>query len=170
MAKFSFKIAVSIILAGLFIVVSFAALDYENLGSPFYIVSGFIVAFIFSFGFAMGHIYAEPVTELLKNMDGKVDGNEDSKKPEIKTHDEIEELARAFGKVTQGLEEKVLGIETQKKTSDIKFKTKDIVSEKVIDALEEKIKNRTGELERVTKERDQLKIQIQELQGQRSKK
>lgn len=169
MQKFSFKIAFSIIAAGLFIVVSFAALNYENLTSPFYIVAGFVVAFIFLFGFAMGHNYATPLKELLKKAEDVSKGDLKSKF-HLETKDEIEELSKAFNKITEGLEKNTSEIETLKKTSDIKLKTKDIVSEKVIDALEEKIKNRTADLERVTTERDQLNKQLQELQDQLNKK
>lgn len=159
MQKFSYKIAFSIIVASLFIVVSFAALNYENLYSPFYIVSGTLLAFIFLFGFAMGHIYSKPVRELLTKASDVSNGNFKNK-AEVKTKDEIEELSKVFNKMTEGLEKSAQEVETIKKTSDIKFKTKDIVSEKVIDALEAKIKNRTSELERAVAETEQLKKQL----------
>lgn len=159
MHKFSSKLAISIIIAGLFIVVSFAALDYEDLDSSFYLVSGTIVAFIFLFGFAMGHTYAEPVKEILKKADVIGSGNL-KQRADVKTKDEIEELSKAFNKITEGLEKSTSDMENLKKSSDIKFKTKDLVSEKVIDALEEKVKNRTAELERTVAELEKLRGQV----------
>jgi len=159
MGKFSFKIAFSIITAGFFIVVSFAALNYENLNASFYIVSGFLVIFILLFGIAMGRIYALPFKELLEKADNVNKGDLKSR-VHLKTKDEVEELSRAFNKIAEGLEKSTSDIETIKRSSDIKFKTKDIVSEKVIDALEEKIKNRTLDLEKVMRESEQLREQI----------
>lgn len=161
MYRFSYKIAFSIIVAGLFIVVSFAALNYENLGSPFYIVAGTLVAFIFLFGFAMGSNYALPLKELLNKTSGVSTGNFKNK-AEVNTKDEIEELSKVFNKMIEGLEKSAQEVETIKKTSDIKFKTKDIVSEKVIDALEAKIKNRTSELEKVMAELEKTKEQLRQ--------
>ncbi len=161
MGKFSFKIAFSIIAAGLFIVVSFAALNYENLSLSFHIVSSFIIAFIFLFGFAMGHAHALPVRELLKKVDNVKMGNFRSKL-QLRTKDEIEEISNAFNQVTEGLEKNIEDARALKKSTDIKLKTKDIMSEKIIDALEEKIKNRTTDLERAIAETDQLKKQLRE--------
>jgi len=127
------------------------------------------VIFIFLFGFAMGGIYAMPVKGLLRNVVNIGSGNI-KEKVQVKTKDEIEELSNVFNKVTEGLQKSNQEMEILKKTSDIKFKTKDIVSEKVIDALEAKIRSRTSDLERVVAERDQLKQQLQDLQSQVSRK
>ena len=159
MQKFSFKIAISIILAGLFVVVSFAAINYDNLTSPFYIISGLLVAFIFFFGFAMGFNYLQPVKELLNKARKAEDGDLKSK-VELKTKDEIEELSKAFNKITEGLEKTKYEAETYKKTGDIKLQTKSILSDKVISALEEKIKNRTVDLEKAMVQIDMLKSQL----------
>ncbi len=159
MQKFSFKIAFSIILAGLFIVVCFAALNYDNLTTSFYIVSGLVVVFILFFGFAMGSSYAFPVKQLLKKADNIKKGDLKSRL-NLHTKDEIEELSKTFNKITDDMEKSSLDMQDFKKSSEIKFKTKDIVSEKIIDALEEKIKNRTADLEKTMAELDRVKEQL----------
>jgi|SRR3989338_7268733 len=159
MQKFSFKIAFSIIVAGIFIVASYAAINYDNLHFPFYIVSACLMVFIFLFAFAVGSNYAAPIKELLDVIDGKKKAIPPNNFPP-KTKDEIEELSKAFSKITEGLERSTTDIETLKRTSDIKFKTKDLVSEKIIDALEEKIRNRTSEMQKVVTELQQAKDQL----------
>ena len=159
MYRFSFKIAFSIIAAGLFIIVCFAALNYENLTNTFYIISGLLVVFIVLFGFAMGGTYSFPLKQLLKKAESINRGDLKSKL-NLKTKDETEELSHTFNKITESIEKNTSEMEDFKKSSDIKFKTKDIVTEKIIDALEEKIKNRTSDLERSMIEVERLKEQL----------
>lgn len=160
MRTFSSKIAFSIIAAGLFVVSSFVALNYEHLTSPFYVVSGLLVAFVLLFGCAMGNNYSLPVRELLKEADMAVKKATSKNHLQSETKDEVEQLSKAFNVIVQGLSQKSSDMETFKKSSDIKFKTKDIVSEKVIDVLEEKVKNRTVELERVSVELERTRQQL----------
>lgn len=176
MKKFSFKIAFTIITAGLFVVVSFAALNYENLTSAFYTVAGALIAFIFLFGFAMGRSYSLPVRELLQRADDVSKGNLKSK-VSVKTKDEIEELSKTFNKIAEGLAKNKSDLETLKESSDIKFKTKALLSDQVITALEQKIQNRSTELQRALENSERLQIQvaardkeIAELKGQIEKK
>lgn len=161
MQKFSFKVAFSIIAAGLFIIVCFAALNYENLSNTFYIVSGLLVVFIVLFGFAMGATYSFPLRQLLKKAESINRGDLKSKL-NLKTKDETEEISHTFNKITESMEKNTSEMEDFKKSSDIKLKTKDIVTEKIIDALEEKIKNRTSDLERSMIEIERLKEQLRQ--------
>ncbi|MBM3206392.1 MAG: HAMP domain-containing protein [Candidatus Staskawiczbacteria bacterium] len=159
MQRFSFKIAISIILAGFFIIACFAGLNYENLNQTFYIVSGLMALFVILFGFTMGFTYASPVKQLLKKADNIIKGDFKSKL-NLNTRDEIEVLSKNFNKISDDILQKSTDMEDLKKSSEIKFKTKDIVSEKIIDALEEKIRNRTADLERSLKEIEMLKEQV----------
>ena len=54
MPKIASKIAVPIILVGLFAIAVFIAMDYEQLNLGFYIVLLFFCVYIFFFGLAIG--------------------------------------------------------------------------------------------------------------------
>jgi len=160
MSKFGRKIAISIILGGLFIVVSFMAIDYQNLTAIGYSVLITILIFIFLFGFSMGQSFALPVNEVLKSAYNVSKG--ELKKIDIRnrTKDEIEDLAKVFNNITSNFHNIKEESESVKKNSEIKFKTKDLLSGQVISALEEKIKNRTVELERAMSELENIRHQI----------
>jgi hypothetical protein len=66
MPSLSFKIAYPIIIAGIFIIVSFVALNYNNLNSSFYIIFSFLVVYVFLFGFATGQHVTSPVKKIIK--------------------------------------------------------------------------------------------------------
>lgn len=160
MSKFGRKIAVSIIVGGLFIVVSFLAIDYQSLTNVSYSVIITVLVFIFLFGFAIGQNFASPLNEVIKNAYNVTKG--EIKKINLKkeTKDEVEDLVKVFNTITQDLQGLKDQSESVKKNSDIKFKTKELLSNQIIVALEEKIKNRTTELERSMIDIENLKRQI----------
>lgn len=160
MSKLGKKIAFSIITGGLFIIVSFSALEYQRLDFSMYNIIGFLIAFIFLFGVAMGQNFAAPVNEILQNADNVSKGNLKKINLKSKTKDEIEDLALVFDKITEDFQNTKSEVETLKKSAEIKFKTKTLLSEQVIVALEEKIKNRTADLEKAISELEVLKQQI----------
>lgn len=177
MSKLGKKIAFSIITGGLFIIVSFAAIEYQRLDFSMYNIIGFLIAFIFLFGVAMGQNFAAPVNEILKNADNISKGDLKRISLKNKTKDEIEDLAKIFDKITQDFQLSKNESESLKTTAELKFKTKTLLSEQVINALEEKIKNRSVDLEKAIAELDvlrrQLKLkddQIEELTSRLNKK
>ena len=65
MSKFSSRITIPIILAGLFAIIVFVSIGYDNLNLGSYIVITFLVVYVFMFGFAVGQAIVSPVKELL---------------------------------------------------------------------------------------------------------
>ncbi|HCC59628.1 MAG: hypothetical protein A2402_03255 [Candidatus Staskawiczbacteria bacterium RIFOXYC1_FULL_37_43] len=148
MTKISYKISVPVILAGFFAVVAFLALDYKNINFSFYILLLFIAIYVFFFGFATGQRFASPVKKLLDRATEMSKGNL-STRVYLETKDEIAELAKVFNKLAGDLEESRNKEESTEKSVDIKVKAKTQGLEETINALEQKVQNRTIELQRV---------------------
>lgn len=148
MPRLSFKIAYPIIIAGLFIIVVFIALNYEDLNASFYIILILLVAYIFLFGFATGQNFATPVRRLLQKADDLSKGNLKSRFYE-QGKDEFGELGRAFNKIAEEFEESKSQAATLEKSVDIKVKARTQSLEETISALEQKVQNRTLELQRM---------------------
>lgn len=159
MASLSSKISQSIIISGLFIVVAFVALYYQNPVSGFYFVIAFVVFFIIAFGLAMGQTFARPVKQMLEQADDISKGNI-NKIFYAKTKDEIEELAKTFDKISREFEKTKSETESLRAEGDIKFKTKALLSEQVVRALEQKIKNRTADYEKAVAQLENMQIQL----------
>jgi HAMP domain-containing protein len=157
MAKLTSKIAVPIILVGIFAIVVFIAINYEQLGADFYITVLCLAVFVFSFGFAIGQSIASPVRKLLEEATELSKGNLSSR-TYLESKDELSELAEVFNKIAEELKvsreqetniEKSVGIKVKARTKDL---------EETIGALEQKVKNRTIELERLIEESNKLQI------------
>lgn len=155
MAKRTTKIAVPIILVGIFAIIVFIAIGYEQLEPGFYIVVLFLVVFVFFFGFAIGQSLTSPVKKILDKAIELSRGNLSSR-VYLETKDELSELAKVFNKIAEELEasreqekntEKSVGIKVKARTKDL---------EETINALEQKVKNRTIELERLIEELNKL--------------
>ena len=159
MPSLSTKIAQSIIISGLFIVVAFVAIYYQNPVSGFYFVIAFVVFFIIAFGLAMGRTFARPVQQMLEQADSVKNGHA-NKIFYLKTKDEVEELAKTFDKIAHDFEQTKSKAESLKTAAEIKFKTKDLLSDQVAKALEQKIKNRTNDLERALAELDNMQVRV----------
>ena len=153
------KIAFSIIVAGLFIMASFMALNYEVLNAGSYIIFSLLFFYIFMFGIAAGKKYAGPVKELVENVSDAIKGK-GAKKLSFDTKDEIEELSKAIEKVFKDSEKNKSETEMIKKSGDIKFKTKSLLSEQLIGALEQKVKNRTMDFEKAIAEADSARAEL----------
>ena len=67
MPKLTYKIAIPIILVGLFAIVVLIATGYEQLEPGFYLVILFLAIYIFSFGLAIGQNLTTPVKKILDN-------------------------------------------------------------------------------------------------------
>src|SRR5579863_4233341 len=104
MPSISFKIATPIIVAGLFIIVSFIALNYNNLNWMFYVVFAFLVAYVFLFGFATGQDFTKPIKNLLKKADDLSKGDLKSRFYS-ESKDELGQLANVFNRIADQLEE-----------------------------------------------------------------
>lgn len=155
MSSITSKIAIPVILAGLFAVIIFLAIDYERMGLSTYIVLALLIICIFFFGFATGQSIAQPVRKLLQRANDLSKGNLTTR-VYLETKDEFGDLARAFNKIAEDLEESHCESQNAEKSVDIKVRAKTQALEEVIGALEQKIKNRTIELEKLMKESEKL--------------
>lgn len=161
MLKISLKIAYPIILAGLFVIVAFVGFNYENLNINFYIIFFLLTVYIFLFGFATGQQFAGPVKELLQKA-GDLSKGDLKSRFYLETKDELGELARIFNKIADEFEQSKNENESVEKSVDIKVKARTQALEETINALEQKVKNRTVELERIAKELEGFREQPKE--------
>ena len=155
MFSISLKIAYPIILAGLFIIVAFIAVNYQTLSGGFYIVLGLLIAYIFLFGFATGQNFASPVKKLLKRANDLSEGDLKSRFYS-QSKDELGELARVFNKIADEFEQSKSETATLEKSVDIKVQARTQALEETINALEQKVKNRTFEIQKIAGELERL--------------
>lgn len=156
MAKISYRISVPVILAGFFAIVAFIALDYKRMSFSFYLLLLFIAIYVFFFGFATGQKFASPVKKLLERANELSKGDL-STRVYLETKDEIAELAKVFNKLAEELETSHIKEESMGKSIDIKVKAKTQELEETINALEQKVQNRTIELQRLVADLDKFK-------------
>jgi len=161
MAKIKSKIAIPIILVGIFAISIFIALEYEKLDVNFYIVLFLLAFFVFVFGFATGQTFTSPVKELLNRATELSKGNL-SARAYLETKDEFSELASVLNKIAEELEESHLREENSEKSINLKVKARTQDLEETIKALDQKIKNRTIELEKLIKKSDELQANAKE--------
>ena len=149
------KIAVPVILAGLFAIIILLAIDYEKMSLSTYVVLALLIICIFFFGFATGQSVAQPIKKLLQRANNLSRGDLTTR-VYLETKDEFGDLAKAFNKIAEDLEESHSENQNTEKSVDIKVRAKTQALEETINALEQKIKNRTIELEKMMKESEKL--------------
>lgn len=165
MANFSYRVAFPIILLGIFLVAIFMALEYDKLDINFYIIIILLTLFMFFFGVASGQSISSPVRKLLDTAT-ELSRGDLSSRVYLETKDELAELAKVFNKIAEELEashqqeenvEKSVGIKVQARTKDL---------EETINALEQKVKNRTIELERLMAESNKMQEDVKNKKGE----
>ena len=159
MAKLTFRVALPIILAGLFAIAIFIAMDYEKLEWTFYMVLFLLTIYVFFFGFAIGQNFSSPIKKLLEKAK-EIKGGNLSSRAYLETKDELAELARVFNEIAEELETSRCKQENSEKSIDIKVRARTQALEETINALEQKVKNRTIEMEKMIKEVEDLRQQI----------
>lgn len=155
MTRLTLKIAVPIILVGVFAVIVFISVGYENLNPGFYIIVAFLFIYVFFFGLAVGQSLSSPVKKLLDKATELSKGNLSSR-VYLETKDEFAELAKVFNEIAEELSasrEQEVNLE---KSVGLKVKARTEELEETISALEQKVKNRTIELERLIEESNKL--------------
>ena len=153
MSKLTIKIAIPIILVGIFTVVIFMATGYEQVKPTFFII------IIFFFGLAIGQNFTLPVRKILGKATELSEGNLSSR-IYLETKDELSDLAKVFNKIAEELEISHKQEENVEKSVGIKVKARTKELEETINALEQKVKNRTIELERLIEESNKLQEAI----------
>lgn len=151
MYKISIKVALPVILAGMFAIIVFIALSPEGLETSFYIILFLLSVFIFFYGLYVGQSVANPIEKILKRA---VDLSKGDTKARfyLETKDEFGELAQIFNKIADDLENSRNKAQDSEKSVNIKVKAKTADLEEIINALEQKVKNRTIEIERLLKQ------------------
>ncbi len=165
MAKLSYKIAFPIILSTAFAITIFVAIDSEEKTGAFYFVLFLIAVALFFFGYATGERFASPVQELLRRANRLNEGDL-SNRIYLDTRDEIEELAKVFNKLAEKLEESSERERSTESSVEMKVRAKTQALEETIGALEQKVQNRTIELERLAKNSETMQSQIKEKEKQ----
>lgn len=156
MNKLSLKIAVPVILCGLFAVSIFAALNLTNFEPNFYIVLSLLTFFIFFFGFYAGQAYTSPIRKILEKAN-EMSGGKLETRVYLETKDELAELSKVFNQLAQNLQESQQQEKTMEQSLDMKVRAKTQALEETINALEQKVKNRTIEINKLTAELETLK-------------
>lgn len=153
------KITVPIILVGLFSIAVFMALNYNQLGLSFYIILLLLSIYVFSFGFAIGQGLSSPIKKILEKA-RELSGGNLSSRVYLQTKDELSELAELLNKIAEELEESHIDEEIIERTAEMKAKARTESLNETITALEQKIRNRTAELEKIIGESQNLQKQV----------
>lgn len=148
MAKLTFKIALPIIIAGFFATGALLATGREYIDPSFYFLLFCLLVFVFFFGLAAGQRAVSPVKKILQKANELSEGNLSSR-IDLETKDELSELAKIFNKLAEELQESREREANAEKSISIKVKARTQEFQETINALEQKVKNRTIELERL---------------------
>jgi len=137
----------------------FIAIDYDRLDASFYIILLLLVIYVFFFGLATGQNLSSPIKKLLDKATELSKGNLSSR-VYLETKDEFSDLANTFNKIAEELEVSHEQEANAEKSVGIKVKARTKELEETIDALEQKVKNRTIELERLIEESNRLQAEV----------
>ncbi len=161
MAKFTTRIIVPIILVGVFAIAVFIAMGIDKMTPGLYVVISLFAIYVFFFGLAVGQNLSSPMKKLLDKAVQLSKGNLSSR-VYLETKDEFSELAGIFNKIAEELEasrykeansEKSVGIKVQARTQEL---------QETINALEQKVKNRTIKMERLMEESNKLQGAVED--------
>lgn len=164
MSKLTSKIAMPIILAGLFAIVVFVSLDYQRMDASFYIVILIFSVYVFFFGFATGQNLVSPLKKILDRATDLSKGNLSSR-VYLETKDEFADLAKVFNQIAEELQASREDGENAEKSVGIKVKARTQDLEEIINSLEQKVRNRTIELERLVKQSEALQAEIENIKN-----
>ncbi len=157
------------ILAGLFIIITFVALDYEKIEWSFYIVFFILAIYTFFFGFLTGQRFVSPIKKLIERATNLAEGDLSARIYLENSKDEFGQLAQVFNKIAEELEKSQTETKETERSVNVKVKARTQALEEVINSLEQKIRNRSLELEKIVGEseklRDQAKTREAEMEG-----
>jgi methyl-accepting chemotaxis protein len=156
MNKITLKIAIPIVLTGFFAIIIFMATGYDKLDQGFYIVFLFFSVYIFLFGVATGESLSSPIKKLIERATQLSEGDLKTR-IYLETKDEFGELGKIFNKIAEDLEESKTAGARAEGSIDIRVKARTQALEETINALEQKIRNRTIELDKASKELEKEK-------------
>jgi nitrogen fixation/metabolism regulation signal transduction histidine kinase len=175
MFSFSGKITYFIFIAGAFVLISFVALNYQNLNVAVYSILYLSLLFLLFFGIFVAMHTAKPLHKIIKTANELADGNVKSR-AHISNTDELGQLAKSLNKIAQNMERNIQ--EKEKIQYSVAMKVNSIVQplHDTIEALEQKAHNRTMEFHRANEvaEKTQFDLLLKEaelvdLKGQMAK-
>jgi methyl-accepting chemotaxis protein len=146
-----YKIASPIIIVGVFIIFVFFALNSGTVSVEIYGIFALVVVFIFLFGFAIGQKFTSPLEKLLDKV-RRLSQGEFTSRIYLETKDEFEELARSFNKIAEDLEKSQEQAREAESMADVRVRAKTRELGEEIVNLEDKVKNRAEELQRMMDE------------------
>ena len=77
MSKLTIKIAIPVILVGIFAILAFVSISYQNIDKSFYVTILLIVVFVFFSGIAIGQSISKHVKKILsKATQGELGGSQ----------------------------------------------------------------------------------------------
>ena len=155
MSNILVKIARPIIILGIFLISIFVALDYENLTANFYIIFLLVAIFIFLFGFAVGQRLTSPIKKLVEMATALAEGALKTR-VYLETKDEFEQLSEIFNKIAEELEKSHSTAEQAKDIAEVRIRAKTQELGEIINNLEEKIRGRSTELQRMIGESEKF--------------
>lgn len=165
MSKIIFKTLFPIFLAGIFAITIFVALEYDKMRPEFYLVLFFVSIAIFFFGYSVGEKFASPLQELIERAND-LQAGDFSKRVYLDTKDELEELAQIYNNLAEKLQESYDRQRATESTIDLRTRAKTQALEERMDALDQKVHNRTAELEKALKEIDNLHQALRDKEAQ----
>lgn len=150
-----FSVAFPIIIVGLFIIVVFVSVGYESFTPEVYVIFSLVAIFVFFFGFAIGQKFVSPIRQLIDKAD-KLNKGELGSRVYLETKDEFGELAEAFNKVAEKLQNSRVAVSQAENMADVKIRAKTKDLEEIVNNLEQKVRGRAQELQKMILESEQL--------------
>lgn len=161
MSKLAARISFPIILAGVFVLTIFIALDYDRFDPNFYVILILLTLFMFFFGFATGQNLSSPIKKLLDKANELKNGNLSSRMY-LETKDELADLAKVFNEIAEEMEARKNSEENTEKSVDVQVRARTQELKDTINMLEQKVRNRTIEHEKLLSESGRLLDQTKE--------
>ena len=151
-----FKSAASIVILGLFLITVFIAVSYENLSADLYVILIFVITFVFLFGFAIGQRIVSPIKKLVEKATSLAEGILTTR-VYFKTKDEFEQLAEILNKIAVEMEKNQNTAQKAEDIAEVTIRAKTQELEEAMVILEEKIKARTKDLQKIVEESESLR-------------
>ncbi|MSU60691.1 MAG: HAMP domain-containing protein [Candidatus Staskawiczbacteria bacterium] len=157
--KLSSKIAWSIILPSLFIITTFFALGYKNASGGVYAVIFLLVIFLVLFSFHVGRQLSLSMQDVIKTANDLAGGNLEAR---AKIHNirEVNHLAQTINSIADQLQTHQQEKERNYYVMAAKVHANVKPLSDAIEVLEEKVKNRTFEMDRAKSNSEKLKAAL----------
>lgn len=166
------KVSFKIMLAGFFVLAMVAAFQWGDWSSYFVAQMLLLSAFIIGFALASGEQITGPLKKFLQKAEHMGAGNFVGRFYH-QSKDELGHLSHVFDKISQNLGHNKFELRKLQEAFDERVKHITGLMGETIRALEQKVRNRTAELQKVAKEfmmlREQLAVRDQEVDALKKK-